>query len=330
MKRDTLSTDCGPRIAGSALGSAGILTNPAMRSFQFAFGTPRKLPKSRQIPGRAVVLDIAFAGIGKGGGFERITLPFINDLGDRLRGWIDHHDHREHARYADDPRFVLATKSEYASCPEMIDPQLVERIGPVDTIVCHTDFDGLASAAKWVNGGIEPYPGCDRDARAVDTRLGRPGAEAERIDRALRARPRDQDLFRVIVQHLSSGLRDASLWEPIDRAAAQLAPIEAETRRAARRYVRHPSGVAVVDVTAGFARVDKTLLLLLGQERERIAVVVDRENVAVAARFDSGIDFLELFQLPGGMPTRVSLPRSRLRDVLAALGVDADPDALGI
>jgi hypothetical protein len=69
-------------------------------------------------------------------------------------------------------------------------------------------------------------------------------------------------------------------------------------------------------------------LLLLGQEREQISVVVDRENVAVAARFDSGIDFLALFGLDGGMPTRVSLPRRRLREMLVALGVDSSDVAL--
>jgi hypothetical protein len=50
-------------------------------------------------------------------------------------------------------------------------------------------------------------------------------------------------------------------------------------------------------------------------------VVIDRDNVSVAARFDSGLNFVELFGLGGGMPTRVAVPRSRLEEVLAALGV---------
>jgi hypothetical protein len=290
---------------------------------QLAFGTPRKLPKPKELSGRVAVLDIAFAGAGSGGGFKKVTLPFITGLGDRLRAWVDHHDHDEHELYRDDPRFVLATKAEHGACPEMIDPALVERVGPVDTIVCHTDFDGLASAAKWMRGGVEPYPGCDDDARAIDTRLGKPGSSAERIDRALRGRPRDVGLFGIIVRHLVHGLKDVALWEPIDAAAAELAPIEQESRRAARQYRRLPPGVALVDVTTGYSKIDKTLLLMLGQEREPVSVVVDRDTVSVAARFDSGLNFLELFKLPGGMPTRVSLPRSRLADVLLALGVDA-------
>lgn len=287
-----------------------------------AFGTPRKLPKPETLSGRVVVLDIAFASTGSGGGFPKVTLPFITGLGERLRAWVDHHDHAEHERYRDDPRFVLATKAEHGACPEMITPELVERVGPVDTIVCHTDFDGLASAAKWIRGGVEPYPGCDDDARAIDTRLGQPSRVAERIDRALRARPRDAGLFGVIVRHMAAGLKDEALWATIDAAAADLIPIERETRRAAQKYLRVPPGVAFVDVSDGYGRIDKTLLLLLGQEREPVSIVVDRDNVSVAASFDSGLNFVQLFGLSGGMPTRVSLPRSRLGDVLALLKVD--------
>ncbi|HET9956046.1 MAG TPA: hypothetical protein VFQ61_16180 [Polyangiaceae bacterium] len=289
---------------------------------QLAFGTPRKLPRADQLKGRVAVLDIAFAGSSGGGSFEKVTLPLIQGLGARLAAWVDHHDHEQHAQYKQDPRFVLATKAEHGACPEMIDQQLVQRVGPVDTLLCHTDFDGLASAAKWMRGGVEPYVGCDADARAIDTRIGEPSAVAERIDRALRARPSDTGLMGLIVRHLSSGLSDGSLWEPIDRAADELIPIERETRRAAEAYQRLDPGVALVDVTQGYARIDKTLLLLLGQEREAVSIVVDRDNVSVAARFDSGLNFVTLLNLGGGMPTRVSVPRGRLRDVLVALKVN--------
>ncbi len=292
-----------------------------MQRIEIAFGTPRKLPKPRSVPGRVVVLDIAFAGAGSSGGFEKITLPFITGLGERLRAWVDHHDHQQHARFATDSRFVLSTKAAHPACPEMIDPELVGRIGPVDTVVCHTDFDGLASAAKWMLGGHEPYPGCDADARAIDTRLGQPSRVAERIDRAVRARPRDQGLLGLIVRHLASRLQDSGLWEPIDAAAQELVPIEHETRRAARAYQSLDPGVAFVDVGRGYGKLDKTLLLLLGQEREPVSVVLDGDSVSVAARFDSGYNFLELLGLPGGMPTRVSVHRSRLPDVLRALKV---------
>jgi hypothetical protein len=290
---------------------------------QVVFSTPRKLPSPAEVPGRVVVLDIAFAGQGHSSGFDKVTLPFIQGLGPRLRAWVDHHDHDEHVRYANDPRFVLATKAEHGACPEMIVPELVERIGPIDTIVCHTDFDGLVSAAKWMRGGIEPYPGSDADARAIDTRMGEPSRTAERIDQALRARPRDMGLFGMVVRHLATGLADAALWEPIDAAGSEWRNIEAETRRVARRYRRLPAGVAYLEVEKTDGRFDKTLLLLLGQEREPVSIVADRDTVSVAARFDSGLNFLKLLGLAGGMPTRVAVPRSRLPELLSALGVDA-------
>ena len=96
-----------------------------------AFGTPRKLPKAASLTGRVAVLDIAFAGAGSGGGFPKITLPFIEGLGDRLGMWVDHHDSEEHALYAGDPRFVLSTKAEHGACPEMITPELVARAGQI-------------------------------------------------------------------------------------------------------------------------------------------------------------------------------------------------------
>jgi hypothetical protein len=276
-----------------------------------------------------VVLDLAFASDASGGGFDKITRPFIDALGARLAAWVDHHDSSEHARYDGDPRFLLATKAQHGACPEMVTPDLVARVGPVDTIVCHTDFDGLASAAKWMRGGVEAYPGADDDAWAIDTRLRRAGPTGERFDRALRARPHDAGLFGLVVRHLATGLSDASLWQSVDAAAAELLPIEVETRKLADRYVRVPPGVAVVDITnvteaPGAVRVDKTQLLLLGQERERVSVVIDRDTVTVAARFDSGLNFLDLLGLSGGMPTRVSIPRTRLGELLKALGVAPD------
>lgn len=236
-----------------------------------------------------------------------------------------------HARYRDDPRFVLATKAEHGACPEMVTPEVVARLGPVDTIVCHTDFDGLCSAAKWMRDGVEPYPGADEDARAIDTRTAIPSPVGQRFDRALRARPRDTALFGIVVRHLASGLRDESLWEPVDRAAAELGPIEEITRQVATAYTvldvlpgnalpEHIRSLAFVDATSHHGQYDKTLLLLLGQDRAGIAVAVDRDTATLAARYGSGANFLELLGLSGGMPTLVSIPKKRLREALSKLG----------
>jgi hypothetical protein len=292
-----------------------------------AIGTPRRLPKAASLKGNVVVLDVAFAG-AQSGGFERVTLPFIRGLGDRLRAWVDHHDHDRHGEFKSDPRFVLCSKAEHGACPEMIDEALVERIGPIDTICHHNDFDGLASAAKWIRGGIEPYPGCDHDARAIDTRLGVPSERATTIDRALRARPRDRALYEFIVRALAKGLTEPVLWEQIEAAAKEMLPIENETKRVAERYTHLGRNVVGIDVTGHPATIDKTLLLLLGQERDAISLVVDRDTVSVAARFDSGLNFLQLFDVAGGMPTRISLPKSRLSGILEALGCESSAASL--
>ena len=296
-----------------------------LKMTRIAFGTPRKLPKAGQLIGRVVVLDIAFAG-NEGGGFEKVTLPLIEGLGERLIGRVDHHDHERHAEFADDPRFLLATKAQHGACPEMIDPALVARIGQADTVLCHSDFDGLASAAKWLRNGVESYPGCDDDARAIDTRTGVPSARGELFDRAIRARPRDAHLHKQIVHLLADGLADESALNAVRAAAEELIPIERETARAAQAYRRYPrrsgGGVAVVNIEKGYQALDKTGLLLLGQELEIISVVVDRQAITVAAAFDSGLNFLQLFGLDGGMPTRVSVARSKLNEVLDLLQVD--------
>lgn len=286
------------------------------------FGTPRKLPKPREIPGRVVVLDIAFASEASGDqSFSKITLAFIQGLGARLVAWVDHHDSEKHELFRDDPRFVLHTKAEHGACPELVTPELVARFGPYDSVVCHNDFDGMVSAAKWHRGGIEPYPGADDDARAVDTRIGKPSAIGDRFDRAIRARPKDLGLMGIIVRHLTDGLADKALWEPIQEAARELDAIETNTRKIASGYVRLAPNVALVDAS-GLGPVDKTLLLLLGQEREKISIVIDRQSVTLAAAFDSGLNFLKLLGLSSGMPTRVSVDRTTLPAVWQALGVD--------
>jgi hypothetical protein len=305
---------------------------------ELAFATPRKLPKASALRGRVVVLDVAFASEASGGGFEKITKPFIDGLGARLAAWVDHHDHALHAQYKQDPRFVLATKAEHGACPEMVTEEVVARAGKVDTIVCHTDFDGLSSAAKWMREGKEPYPGADDDARAIDTRLGTPSAIAKRFDRAIRARPRDPALFGIIVRHLASGLEDESLWVPIDEAGRELEALEKATLELARDYrkldVPRPTfpsctSIAYLDVTSRRTRYDKTMLLLLGQERAVAAVLVDGDNLTLAAPFDSGINFLSALGLSGGMPTLVSVHKDRLPEALDRLGVPkSDIDSL--
>jgi hypothetical protein len=47
--------------------------------------------------------------------------------------------------------------------------------------------------------------------------------------------------------------------------------------------------------------------------------VVDGVTVNISAGFDSGLNFVTLLGLGGGMPTRVSVPATRLEGVLAKI-----------
>ncbi|HVV53467.1 MAG TPA: hypothetical protein VHO06_27665 [Polyangia bacterium] len=291
-------------------------SSPSANLPRFAFLTPRTLPAASKIEGRVAVLDVAFASDAGNVSFERTTLPFIKGLGPRLAAWVDHHDHERHADYAGDPRFVLATKAEHGACPELVTPEVVRAAGPVDTVAMHLDLDGLYSGAKWVLGGVEPYEGADADARAVDTRRGEPGPIANRIDRALRARFRDETLKHRVIQYLLSHAKSAVLWSEIEEAAREIDPLLDESKRLAERF-QMIEGVAYVE-SAG-RPYDKTELLLIGQERSPVSVVRDSGALTIAADFESGLDFVKMFDLGGGMPTRVTVPEARHAEVMSKL-----------
>lgn len=283
------------------------------------------LPRAEKLTGRVVVLDIAFAAtVGTSVSYELTTKPFIDGLGDRLAAWVDHHDHERHVDYASDPRFVLATKAQHGACPEMVTAELVRQTGPIDSIACHVDLDGLYAAAKWILGGAEPYQGADDDARAVDTRIGEPGPIAQRIDRALRAKFRDDALKRAVVHFLVEGMKRGTHDDVIADAAAEFERRDARTQELAKRFTIR-GRVAVVDTAGAQGEFDKTDLLLAGQAKAPVAIVRDSGMLTIAAGFESGWNFVELFELGGGMPTRVTIPEQKLDDVIAKINAAPEP-----
>jgi hypothetical protein len=283
------------------------------------------LPKADKLQGRVVVLDIAFAAtIGTTVSFELTTKPFLDALGDRLAAWVDHHDHEKHAAFAGDPRFVLATKAQHGACPEMVTQELVRQTGPIDCIMTHVDLDGLYAAAKWILGGKEPYPHADADARCVDTRVGTPGPIATRIDRALRAKFRDDQLKRAVIQFLVNGLERGVHDDMIGEAAREFDRRDARTQELAKRFTIR-GRVAVVDTAGASGQFDKTDLLLAGQVKAPVAIVRDSGMLTIAAAFDSGWDFVALFEIGGGMPTRVTIPEAKLDDVIAKINDAPEP-----
>ena len=294
-----------------------------------AFGSPRALPRVKGLVGRVVVVDIAFAAtVGTSVSYELTTRPFIVALGDRLAAWVDHHDHERHADHAGDPRFVLSTKAEHGACPEMVTPALVQEIGPIDTICAHVDLDGLYAAAKWVLGGAEPYAGADDDARAVDTRIGKPGPIATRIDHALRARFRDDQLKRAVVGWLVGGMKPGTHDDVISDAAGEFEVRAAGTAALAARYAIR-GRVAWVDTADSGLAFDKTDLLLAGQARAPVSMVKDSGQLTIAAAFGSGWNFVDLLALGGGMPTRVTVPETRFVEALRVINDAPEPTPTG-
>ncbi|MBS1119650.1 MAG: hypothetical protein H6Q90_1878 [Deltaproteobacteria bacterium] len=292
---------------------------------QLWFASPRLLPRAEKLHGRVVVLDIAFAAtIGASISFELTTRPFLDGLGDRLAAWVDHHDHEKHADYRGDPRFVLATKAEHGACPEMVTPELVRHTGPVDCVCTHVDLDGLYAAAKWILEGKEPYAGADADARCIDTRVGTPGPIATRIDRALRARFRDDQLKRAVVQYLVGGMKPGVHHDLIGDAAAEFERRDAHTRALSNQFTIR-GRVAVVDTAGMSGQFDKTDLLLAGQQKAPVSIVRDSGMLTIAAAFDSGWDFVALFEIGGGMPTRVTIPEAKLDDVIRKINQAPEP-----
>ena len=126
-----------------------------------------------------------------------------------------------------------------------------------------------------------------------------------------------EDLHEAHV--LTEGCRQQGQdWELITEARDTFAAMAEHTRQVAAGY-RVQGRVAMVRIPPRSGQIDKTYLLLLGQELAEVAVVQQSGMITVAAGFDSGFDFPALLGLGGGMPTRASAPEDRLPQLLEAL-----------
>ena len=206
----------------------------------------------------------------------------------------------------------------------MVTEELVRQVGPIDCICTHVDLDGLYAAAKWHARRQEPYKGADDDARAVDTRVGTPGPIAMRIDRALRAKFRDDQLKRAVVQFLVGGMKPGAQDDLIRDAAAEFERRDIVTQALAKRFTIR-GRVAIVDTEGQAGQFDKTDLLLAGQARAPVSIVRDSGMLTIAAAFESGWDFVALFELGGGMPTRITIPEAKLDQVIAKINDAPEP-----
>jgi hypothetical protein len=288
------------------------LNQHVVEDHYIVFATPRKLPFANQLIGKVVVLDIAFAHSLAGKNQPSITHDLIKHLGKRLMIWVDHHDSEFHAEFAGDSRFILTTKAEHGACPELLTPALVQKHPKADTIVCHSDFDGLVSCAKWILNGEEPYPNADQDAWAVDTRMGQPSEIGQLFDLALKGK-RDENFFKTCLELLVKKL-DPSLvshWHMLESAAKEGQMLEDQAKALVQHFVPLCDQVVFLDLSSTGLQnqkdFDRTTLLLMGQDLAKIAILKDHQTVTFSTAFDSGINFLQIFNISSGMPTVLSL-----------------------
>lgn len=267
---------------------------------------PFNLPAPPSVP--FVVLDVAFAG----GAVVEKTHDFIREAGDRLRLWVDHHEHADGwPRYANDERFVLVPSRIAHACPELVTEDVVARAGEVGAVLAHHDFDGLMSAVRFLLGGKEPYPGADEDARAADS----PGRghvlspRGERLVAALGEAQAERDeagyhaFYVEIARSLVEGAESESLTREIDRlrAAANEAMIRA-ARLAEARRIEAP-GVCVLRIDARLdGRMRRHVLSIL-EEEATVGLVLEgtpKRYWATAATYSDAVPLEEVAELDRG------------------------------
>lgn len=270
----------------------------------------RFVPRPKDLPspppaGRLALVDLAFA---HGDDFDRVTRPLIDALQDRLALWVDHHDHPVWAEFEDDPRFILVAKTRARACPELINPVVVDRAGPVDELWAHADFDGCVAAAKFLNGGHPPYPEADEDARWADApgqgftvseRGHRLAAALDEGSTALRTEPH-LELLRRVARSLVDGREDPDLTAQIDQLVVDQAQRQDRLRRTYLDDLTRPHpDVLLLDVDENIERSDKKFLLREMELRATVAVVNEKGHVTVATFHDDEPEGLDLRQIRG-------------------------------
>lgn len=267
---------------------------------------PFRLPSPPTVP--FVVLDVAFAGgavVGK-------THEFIREAGDRLRLWVDHHEHAEGwPQYADDERFVLVPSRVAHACPELVTPEVVARAGEVEAILAHHDFDGMMSAVRFILGGREPYEGADEDARAADS-PGRGHVLSPRGERLVAALGEAQasreeagyhEFYVDVAMSLVRGEESPALAAEIDALHGAAHDAMDRARRLAEGRRIEAPGVSVLRIEARLdGRMRRHVLSIL-EEEATIGLVLEgtpKRYWATAATYCDAVQLEEATDLDRG------------------------------
>lgn len=267
---------------------------------------PFALPSPPKVP--FAVLDVAFAG----GNATHRTHDFIREAGDRLRLWVDHHEHPQGwAEYANDPRFVLVSSRQAHACPELVTPEVVERAGKVEALLAHHDFDGLMSAVRFTLGGREPYEGADEDARAADA-PGRGHVSSPRGARLSAALSEAgaqlefdafQDFYRDVARSLIAGEESMLLRVMVDGFERDAQDVVRRAHLlAATRRVEAP-GVCVLRLDAQLDGNMRRAVLSILEEEATIGLILEgtpKRYWATAATYSEDVPLEEVEELDRG------------------------------
>lgn len=271
---------------------------------------PGALPRAKRLA-RVALVDIAFA---YGERFETATKSFIDEAGSDLKLWIDHHPHPAWPHYHNDPRFVLVEKRLAPACPELVTPERVLSLRDtgLDTVLAHGDFDGCLAAAKLLLLGVEPYPGADEDARAIDApgRGHRCSVRGQRLADALAHASHAMDVrsyvgflsrcLRSLIEGETPGLESEGLALELDQLAQaerdRIAEIMPELQRATQP---HPT-LIVLELGRSLERSVKKALLQQLEARAHVALIDEGGFVTAASFHDPDPALNSLPGLAGG------------------------------
>lgn len=219
----------------------------------------------------------------------QMTERFIENLGDKLAVWTDHHQGWPE-KYKNVKNWHFYIREDVGACANL--------------------FAGKSHFA--VKDAIVA------DAVAADTRTGTLSPRSQLIEQACKANMSDDSIRVAAVKWL---LGDESQKVTLEAAAAKYAAIQKETQRLAATYTVDGK-VATVDARSSHEH-DLTQLLLAGQKLAEFAIakVTDprskEERITIATQ--SKVDLVKLFGLPSGAPFRISLEVARFPEVLEKL-----------
>lgn len=240
--------------------------------------------------------------IGVSNSNPRMTYAFIEQLGNRLYKWYDHHLGWARELINGESFPALSLSKEFVKNRFVINPEAY-------------------SCAALIGGDEELIASAD----AVDSRypwMPEPDRKIQLIEKAVKANLADDSIKTAAARWL---LGDSKQEDILVSKANNYIKILAHTDSLAKRYRKiSDNNVAFLDVfSRDFYSYDLTQLLLKGEKMAPFAIVrinhPQSGSRILVATLSKDINLVRLFSLSGGSQSRVSLPAIALRGVLVRL-----------